>query len=437
MLETIGASEVTDLFEQIPKLLRQKTPLELPDPLAEMELMAHIEELASQNQASPMLSFLGAGAYDHHVPPTISALISRGEFLTAYTPYQAEASQGTLQAIFEFQTLICQLTMMEVANASLYDGASAAAEAALMARRSFRKSTRTRCLVSRGIHPQYRQVIRTYLRGIDSGDDYVEVDLGPQGGLSMSHLRSLLDEQVAAVLVGYPNYLGVIEDVETVAKACEQVGAIPCTITTEPVALGVIEAPAVLGAGIAVAEGQPLGIPVSFGGPGAGLLACQQRFMRQIPGRLVGETVDREGRRSFVLTLATREQHIRREKATSKICTNQSLMALAITIHLCLLGQVGFEQLAKLCLSKTIYLKRAIAKLEGFELALLGPTFNEFVIRRRGGGVPELLERLRAQGILGGVHLGADYPELDDCFVLAVTERHRREDLDHLIAALD
>lgn len=437
MLEHIGVGTIGDLFDQIPEDLTQSQPLRLPEALPELELMAHLEDLSEANRGQSMTSFLGAGAYDHHVPPAVSALISRGEFLTAYTPYQAEASQGTLQAIFEFQTLICQLTTMEVSNASLYDGASAAAEAALMARRSFKRGKRTRCLVSKGLHPHYRRVIRTYLSGIDAGDDYLEIDIDSRGGLSLDHLQSSLDDRVAVVIVGYPNYFGVVEDVETIARACDQAGAIPCTITTEPIALGVIEAPGVFGVGIAAAEGQPLGIPVSFGGPGAGLLACEQRFMRQMPGRLVGETTDKDGQRSFVLTLATREQHIRREKATSNICTNQGLMALSITINLCLLGKVGLERLARLCLDKATYLKTAIADRAGYELAFQSPVFNEFVVRRREGDVPGLLGRLRDDGILGGVPLGPDYPDLEDCFLVAVTERHRREDLDRFVKALD
>lgn len=239
------------------------------------------------------------------------------------------------------------------------------------------------------------------------------------------------------MLVGYPNYLGVVEDAERVARLCDAVGATAVTVTAEPVALGVLEAPGVLGAGIAVAEGQGLGIPLSFGGPGCGLLAAGAQFMRQLPGRLVGETVDRSGQRSFVLTLATREQHIRREKATSNICTNQGLMALSITVNLSLLGRVGFDALAKVCLAKATYLKGAIGDREGYEIALAGPTFNEFVVRRKGGDVDALLARLRERGFLGGVALGADYPALDDCFLVAVTEGHRRADLDRFVDALD
>jgi glycine dehydrogenase subunit 1 len=397
--------------------------------------MRHIEELALEDAGAEMLSFLGAGAYAHHVRPAVSALLSRGEFLTAYTPYQPEASQGTLQAVYEFQTLVCQLMTLDVANASLYDGASAAAEAALMARRWF-KGKRPRILVSRGLPPQYRQTIQTYLRGVAGPEDYAEVSLGADGAISLDHLATLLDERVSAVLVGYPGYLGVIEDVPAVVKACAAYGTTVCTVTPEPVALGVVEAPGLVGAAIAVAEGQPLGAPVSFGGPGLGLMACEERFLRQMPGRLVGETVDREGKRSFVLTLATREQHIRREKATSNICTNQGLMALAVTINLCFLGKVGFEQLARLCLSKACYLKNAISSLDGYEVPFSGPTFNEFVVRRRGGDVDGLLRRLEAQQILGGVPLAPDYPELSDCFLVAVTELHRREDIDKLVAAL-
>ena len=435
MLEKIGVGDISQLFEQIPPELRSTASLSLPEAMSEPELMLHLEQLAGSDTGSSMLSFLGAGAYHHHIPAAVSALISRGEFLTAYTPYQPEASQGTLQAIFEFQTLICQLMTLELANASLYDGASAAAEAVLMARRWY-KNKRPRALVSRAIHPQYRQVIETYLRGVSSEADYEEIDLDEQGATSLDHLSTLLDERVAVVLVGYPSYLGVVEDVPAIVQASRAAGATVCTVTTEPVAFGVIEAPGILGVGIGVAEGQPIATPPSFGGPGVGLLACEERFMRQIPGRLVGETADRNGRRSYVLTLATREQHIRRAKATSNICTNQGLMALAATINLSLLGRLGFEAMARLCLSKATYLKTAIAALDGYEVALPGPSFNEFLVRRKGGEVDSLLGRLEEQQILAGVPVGEDYPEYDDCFLVTVTERHRREDLDRLVSAL-
>ncbi len=435
MLERIGVEDVADLFEQIPPDLRNQTPLTLPRPLDEMALMRHLDELAARDTGSDMLSFLGAGAYHHHIPPVVSALLGRGEFLTAYTPYQAEASQGTLQAIYEFQTLICQLTALEISNASLYDGASAAAEAALMARRWF-KGKRTRCLVSRGLHPHYRRVIRSYFQGLASEEDYAEVPLGPDGGMSPERLGELLDDRTAVVLAGYPNYLGVAEDVPAAVALCRDRKVPVCTVTQEPVALGALEAPGILGASIAVAEGQPLGTPPSFGGPGVGLIACAERFMRQMPGRLVGETTDREGRRTYVLTLATREQHIRREKATSNICTNHGLMALAVTIHLALLGKVGFQSLARLCLSKATYLKRGIEGLDGYELPLSGPTFNELLVRRESGDVPGLLRRLEDQGILAGVPVEADFPELADSFLVAVTEMHRREDLDRFLDAL-
>jgi len=436
MLDTVGVGSVEELFEKtIPEALRTKRPLELPEAMAEQEVMVHLEELAARDRCTGPVSFLGAGSYLHHVPPAVSAMISRGEFLTAYTPYQAEASQGTLQAIFEFQTLVCQLTGMEVANASMYDGASAAAEAVRMARRAT-KGRRPRALVSRGVHPEYRAVIQTYLRGMDCDECYAEVELGPDGAMSVEALEALLDERVAVVLTGYPNYLGVVEDVPAIVAAAEAAGATVCTVTPEPVSLGVLEAPGLLGVGIAVAEGQALGVPPSFGGPGVGLFACAQKFMRQMPGRLAGETVDRDGRRAFVLTLATREQHIRREKATSNICTNQGLVALAVTVHLSLLGRTGFEALSRLCLSKATYLKRAIADLDGYELASKGPTFNELLVRRTAGDVPGMLETLSAEGLLAGFPVAEDYPELADCFLVAVTERHRRQDLDRLVDAL-
>jgi glycine dehydrogenase subunit 1 len=436
MLARIGADDVNELFDQIPSELRLQAPLDLPPALSEPDLMHHLESLADKNQGSGMLSFLGAGVYAHHVPPVVASLVSRGEFLTAYTPYQAEASQGTLQAIFEFQTLVAQLTGMEVANASLYDGASAAAEAVLLARRWFAKKKRTRCLVSRGLHPQYRQVIQTYLAGLAEDADYQEVPLDDRGALDPEQLSAMLDEKVALVVAGYPNYLGVAEDLPRIVEITHGAGAIVASVTTEPVALGVLEAPGVIGADIAVAEGQALGIAPQFGGPGAGLFACKSQYMRQMPGRLVGQTADREGRRSFVLTLATREQHIRRERATSNICTNQGLVALAIAIYLSLVGRNGFSELARLCLSKATYLKKELAKLPQFELVHSGPSFNEFVLRAKGGDVESLLGRLQAEGIVAGVALAPDYPELADAFLLAVTERHRRADLDRLVSAL-
>jgi glycine dehydrogenase subunit 1 len=433
MLSRIGVSDLDALFAPIPESYRLNRPLALEPQLDEGSLMGHLEQLAAKNSSASQLSFLGGGMYDHHIPPAVDQLLLRSEFYTAYTPYQPEYSQGTLQAIFEFQTLVCQLLGMEVANASMYDGASAAAEAVLMARRVTHKR---RVLVSAGVHPDYIQTVHTYLAGMGEGDALVLLGLDAQGRTDLQALNAALNDDTACVLVGYPNFFGVVEDLEAIRKASSAHGAQLVSATSEAYALSLIRAPGDLGVDIAVAEGQSLAVPPQLGGPGVGLFACRQTAVPKMPGRLCGETVDAAGLRGYVLTLSTREQHIRRERATSNICTNHGLIALAFAIRVSMLGRSGFRALGELCLSKAEYLKAAIAKLPGFKLLYAGsPTFNEFVVETRVSAA-EVLTKLAAQGILGGIDLGRFDTSRQNQLLVAVTERHGREDLDRLIAAL-
>lgn len=432
MIARIGVDSVDDLFAPIPESARAK-PLELEPALDEPALMAHLEALADRNGAARMLSFLGAGMYDHHVPPAVDQLLMRSEFYTAYTPYQAEVSQGTLQSIFEFQTMVCELFGMEVANASMYDAASATAEAVLMARRV---TKRDKAVLTAGVHPQYLDTVRTYLSASDDLDPRMQtVGLTEDGTSDLSALAAAADG-AAAIVVQYPNFLGCVEDLRAIAHVAHEAGALLVTATAEPYALSLLEPPGACGADICVGEGQPLAVPPQLGGPGVGLFACREKFVRQMPGRLVGETVDAAGERGYVLTLSTREQHIRRERATSNICTNHGLIALAFAIRTAMLGRRGFEHAGRACLSKAAYLKQAISQCDGFELPYPAPTFNEFVVRRKEGAAAPLLAALAAGGILAGVDLGAFRPEWERDFLVAVTERHTKADLDRLAVAL-
>jgi glycine dehydrogenase subunit 1 len=433
MLAAIGVSSIDDLFQAVPEEVRFRGPLGLEPALDEAALMAHLTSLAEKNTAARALSFLGAGAYDHHIPPAVDQLLNRSEFYTAYTPYQAELSQGTLQSIFEFQTIVCQLLGMDVANASMYDGASATAEAVLMARRL---TNRTHVVVSEAVHPDYLAAVRAYLVGVDGEPKVTLAKLGPDGRTDLASVRDALTDESACVVVGYPNFLGVLEDLAAMKREADAKGALLVTATPEPYALAVAKSPGELGADIAVGEGQPLAVGPQFGGPGVGLFSCRQAFVRQIPGRLCGETVDAAGKRGFVLTLSTREQHIRRERATSNICTNHGLIALAMVIRTALLGRKGFEQAGRLCLAKTEYLKSRIRATRGLSLPYAGPTFNEIVIRRDAGAAAPLVERLAGEGILGGVDLGRFRAEWSSDLLVAVTERHSKADIDRLVDAL-
>jgi len=434
MLDAVGVESIDDLFAPIPQSHRLDRPLAVEPALDEATLIDHLAELADRNDAARALSFLGAGMYDHHIPPAVDQLLLRSEFYTAYTPYQAEVSQGTLQAIYEFQTIVAELYGMEIANASMYDAASAAAEAVLMARRV---TKRKHAVLSRALHPEYVETVRTYLAGID--EDGPHLDVAPMTDAGVTDLDSLdaaIRDDTAAVVIGYPSFLGAVEDVKRAAEIAHARGALLVTVTAEPYALSVLKPPGELGADIAVGEGQALAVPPQLGGPGVGLFATRQKLVRQMPGRLVGQTVDADGERGFVLTLSTREQHIRREKATSNICTNHGLIALAMTIRTAMLGRHGFAQVGRLCLSRAEYLKQRIDALDRFSVVRGAPTFNEIVVRREDGKAAPLLAALAAKGILAGVDLGRFYEERDHDFLVAVTERHDRAALDRLVEAL-
>ncbi len=427
MLGVIGVRNLEDLFDAIPEEYKLSKPLNLPEPFSEPDLLRHFQGLES-----PMMSsFLGAGAYHHFIPVVVSNLVSRSEFYTAYTPYQPEISQGTLQAIFEYQTLMCQLTGMDVSNASMYDGASSLAEAVLMANRITR---RKKVLLSQTIHPEYRRVIQTYLP-----PDQHEIVLVPYQGEGRTDgevLSELLKEDVSAAVIQSPNFFGVIEDLQFIGERVHDVGGLMIASFSEAVAYGILQPPGSTGADIVAGEGQSLGVPVSYGGPYLGVFTTRERFVRNMPGRLVGETIDLEGERGFVLTLATREQHIRRERATSNICTNEGLCALMATVFLSCLGKEGLKELALMNLSKGEYAKKAVSGIRGCKLNFAGPTFNEFVMEIEGDPEKVLL-RLREEKILGGIPLGEFYPELDHHLLVTVTEMNKKEEIDRWAEALE
>jgi glycine dehydrogenase subunit 1 len=427
MLAVAGSSSVDALFTSIPDGVRLDRPLNLPPPLDEAALMADLEALAAKNDVSA--PFLGAGAYPHHVPPIVDQLLLRSEFYTAYTPYQPEIAQGTLQVIFEFQTMVAMLTGTEVANASMYDGATAAAEAALLALRLSKGSRRI--VVAKSLHPEYRRTIRTYLKNVDA--EYVEAGFGRDGRVDGASLRTALEGGAAAVIAGYPNFFGVVEDLPALAAAAHAKGALLVTTTSEALALGLVQAPGALGADICVGEMQSFGNGVSYGGPGLGFFAAKEEFVRAMPGRLCGATVDRQGRRGFVLTLSTREQHIRREKATSNICTNHGLCALAASIHLACLGRGGLRELALVNYRRARYLRESLAK-HGLKVAFSGPTFNEFVV-----DLPDVAAaqaRARKAGLVAGLAIGAEHPDAKNGLLLCVTELHTPARIDALVVAL-
>lgn len=436
MLAVIGKASVDDLFESIPEEARFKGDWAVPPPMDEATLMTHMKAAAANNAAATMTSFLGAGAYAHHIPPAVDQLLLRSEFYTAYTPYQPEVAQGTLQAIWEFQTIISEIFGLPLANASLYDGASATAEAAQMARRL---TKRDGIVCSRCIHPDYRRVVDTYLSG-SAGGHYREVDVGEDGGADLKSIAGAVGDGTACVVVGYPSFNGTLSDLAGLAKIAHERGALLVTATAEPYALAVAEAPGVLGVDIAVGEGQPLACPPGFGGPGVGLFACRddRQYLQQLPGRLCGATVDVNGKPGFVLTLSTREQHIRRERATSNICTNQGLLALSLAIRVSMLGKSGFVEAARQCLHKAHYLKSRILGLAGYAGAFRdAPFFNEFAVRVRGGSAARVCDELEKHGVIAGLDLGRVDPGRRDGLLIAVTERHSKADLDGFVAALD
>ena len=427
MLGVIGAKSIDDLFVRVPERAYLKAPVDLPNHSPEFLVEAHMKALAGKNRAAgdgPF--FIGAGAYRHHVPASVDHLIQRSEWLTAYTPYQPEVSQGTLQMLFEFQTQVAHLTGMEVANASMYDGSTATAEAVLMARRLTR---RNRIVLSSGLHPHYRDVVRTYL---GDGPDLVIIPHSQAGSLPLT-----IDNQTAAIVVQTPDFYGSLRNVEELALLAHDAGALLIVVVTEVVSLGLLEAPGALGADIVVCEGQSIGNALNFGGPYVGLMATKKEFIRQMPGRLCGETVDADGNRGFVLTLSTREQHIRREKATSNICTNSGLCALAFTIHMSLLGETGLKKLARLNHARAIKLAEALAKVPGVELQNK-TFFNEMTVKLNKPAA-RVVDILAERGILAGVpvsRLDPGHPDVENLMVLAATELTTDTDIDLLVAGL-
>lgn len=429
MLHQIGLEKAADLFATVPEQLRLTRDLDTPAALSELELLAGFDQLAARNAGAQRATFLGAGAYSHYIPTVVDHLISRSEFFTAYTPYQPEISQGTLQAIFEFQTLICQLTGMDLANASMYDGSTALAEAVLMAERVTKRSKVVAC---GAVHPEYLEVCKTYVQ--HAGIELEHIDFDPASG----QVRDIpgLDDNTAAIIVQSPNFFGCIEDVAPLAEKAHAAGALLIVAVTEAISLGLLKSPGACGADIVVAEGQSFGVPLSFGGPYVGLFATREKYARQIPGRLVGEAYDKQGRRGFVLTLATREQHIRREKATSNICTNEGLIALAATVYLETMGRRGLQEVAVQCAQKTAYAASRLKQLEGFSLPYNAPHFNEFVVTAPGPAA-ELLQRLaRERNINGGLPLSRYFPDRPNDLLVCVTETNSRAQIDALVDGL-
>jgi glycine dehydrogenase subunit 1 len=431
MLRQIGVASIENLFDSIPEDLRLRESLNVPAALSEIELLAKFDRVATRNQAARRISFLGAGAYSHYIPTVVDHLISRSEFFTAYTPYQPEISQGTLQAIFEFQTLVCQLTGMDIANASMYDGSTAMAEAVLMAERVTKRS---KVIASSGIHPEYLEVAHTYVQ--HAGIELQQSLYCTEAGTTLPESLSAIDDQTAAVVVQSPNFFGCIEDLQALSKKVHGHGALLIVAVTEAMSFGLLRSPGACGADIVVAEGQSFGVPLSFGGPYVGLFATRDKYARQIPGRLVGEAYDQKGRRGFVLTLATREQHIRREKATSNICTNEGLIALAATVYLETMGPRGIQEVAQQCAQKAHYAARKIADIEGFSLPFSAPFFNEFVVRAPIEAASLLARLASEKGIDGGIALSRWDANRPNDFLVCVTETNTRDQIDALVDGL-
>ncbi len=417
MLETIGLSEESELFDSVPKELRAKS-FDLPEGLSEFEAYDKIKEIAKKNRADKTL-FMGGGYYDHVIPSCVDALSMRSEFYTAYTPYQAEASQGTLQALYEYQTLVCRLTGMDVTNASMYDGGTAFAEAALMAVRIRR---RDRVLLDKFVNPVYKEIVKTYLSFRD-----IEV-------IEVEDVSSYIDESIACYLFQNPNFLGSISDFSEISQKLHEVKALSVALVY-PISLGLVKTPASMGVDIVCADGQSLGNYLGFGGPSFGIIAAKEEFVRNIPGRIVGKTLDKNGKEAFVLTLQAREQHIRRERATSNICSNQNLMALRATIFLSALGESGFRDMANLNFQKSEYLKNKLSKLEGVKIYNQEPTFNEFVIETPLKA-SKLLQEFNKRGIYGGIDLGKVYEGFENRILVAVTEKRTKEEIDGYVKVL-
>ncbi len=429
MLAAIGVSSVEELFEDVPEAYRFPA-MNLPKAASEMEILDELYAIALKNKTTGCYAtFLGAGAYNHFVPSVIPYLATRGEFLTAYTPYQPEVSQGTLQAVFEYQTMVAELTGMEVVNASHYDGATSMAEAAIMAV-NVSNGKRRKIIVSPSVHPQYRQTLRTYLPG-----DQVQIMGDDNHSASLDDLKDMLDGNTACLIVQNPTFFGGLLDVNGLADSVHAAGALLVVVTVPVMSLGLLKPPGEYGADIVVAEGQPFGAGLNYGGPYLGIFAAREKYVRKMPGRLVGETNDTEGRRGYVLTLNTREQHIRREKATSNICTNQGLIALMAAMYLAYMGKSGVRRVAEMCYHKAQYAAAAIGKLEGYQILTEGPFFNEFVVQCPEP-VSEINAKILKSGFLGGYDLEKDYPERKNQMLVCVTEMNTRQQIDRLVNVL-
>ncbi len=428
MLKLNGVRSIDELID-IPSELRLKRPLNIPDSVSESELRKEMLRLSETNgDLDHYISFLGAGAYDHYIPAVVPQMISRSEFYTSYTPYQAEASQGTLQAIYEYQTMICRITGMDVANASMYDGASALAEAALMAARI---TKRNKVIISRSINPNYRAVVKTYLSGLEI--PVVEIPVH-NGAADLEILKKEMDGGSACFMIQHPNFFGCLEEVTDIAEIVHRIGAL-LVVMVDPISLGILKPPGEMGADIVLGEGQGMGIPVAFGGPYLGIFATKREFLRQMPGRIVGATIDDKGRRGFCLTLQAREQHIKRERATSNICTNENLAALAALVYLAVMGKNGLSEVGKLCISNTAYARSMISGIRGFSPLFDRPFFKEIAVRTPSSP-SRLLNKLLDRKIIGGLDLSGLYPELGNVMLISVTEKRTREDIDCLVSAI-
>ncbi|MDF7798346.1 aminomethyl-transferring glycine dehydrogenase subunit GcvPA [Pontiellaceae bacterium B1224] len=428
MFQTLGISDFDDLFAAIPEHLRSGE-LNIPEGLSEMEMMQHIRKIASKN-STDLVNFCGAGFYDHYIPAAVNALSSRGEFYTAYTPYQPEASQGTLQAAFEYQTAICRLTGMEVANASLFDGGTALIEGIMMA---LRQTRRNKVLVDEGVNPIYREMLRCYTQNLSV--DYQEVPLSGNGVADRNAHLEALDDSVGAVVLQNPNFFGCLDNLTDLIEKIHEVKAL-AIMSAYPMALSQVETPGAMGADIVTGEGQSLGLPLNFGGPYLGFMATRKKLVRKMPGRIVGETVDGKGRRGYVLTLQAREQHIRREKATSNICSNVQLCALRAIIYLSLVGREGFLEVGRECMDRASYAWHKLTKIEGIEPAFNRRFFNEFAIRLPKDAA-EVVSSLVDQGIAGGFPVGRYYKGMENVLLLAFTEKRTKEEIDIMVAKLE
>ncbi len=437
MLAAIGVHSTDEFFSHIPEKIRANAlkafskPYAFSEPLSEMEIIEEIKTFASMNEkALKKISFQGAGAYRHFVPSALNYVLSRSEFLTSYTPYQPEISQGTLQATFEFQSYAAMLTGMDIANASMYDGATATAEAVSMA---MKITGRNRVLLSKALHPNYVDVIKTYTNGIGANIEFIDFDR-ETGFTSDKNLHSMINEQTACAVIGYPNFFGIVEPIDRLFGIVKENKAIPIAVITEAMSTGMLNPPGSLGAGIVVMECQSFGVPLMFGGPYIGVIATKKEYVRQLPGRLVGETVDRDGNRAWTLTLATREQHIRREKATSNICSNEGLLAITVAMYLSLIGQTGLINTARINHKNAVYLLNKLKENNGITIPFSGPIFNEFVVSIRG--MDRMYDELIRRGFIPGVSIGRFYEGMDDCLLINTTELHTQRQLDLFVEAV-